>query len=291
MKILNIANPSKDIPTPLLEVRTWDPDTSVPLLGLCAGYECGSWRCEELSRHVIDWLLDFALPPSLKNEVSHSTATEFFRRAVTTIYNTDKYQRRGEFGEILLHAVVRQCFGTIPAVAKVFYKDASNDTVKGFDCVHVVPTEEGLELWLGEVKFYSSIASAISDVVGELAKHTDTDYLRNEFALITNKIDDGWPHAADLKKLLNPNTSLDSVFKRTRIPVLLTYDSSAIQSYSEVTDEFKAQLSAEMAGHHQTFSSNSLPERLELLLILVPLKKKAELVERIQTRLEAAQKL
>ena len=34
------------------------------------------------------------------------------------------------------------------AISKVFFKDSPNDTVKGFDAVHVVESLDGLELWL-----------------------------------------------------------------------------------------------------------------------------------------------
>jgi hypothetical protein len=62
--------------------------------------------------------------------------------------STDKYQKRGEIGELLLHVICREVFKTYPAITKYFYKDSSNNTVKGFDAVHVVVTKTGLELWL-----------------------------------------------------------------------------------------------------------------------------------------------
>ena len=66
------------------------------------------------------------------------------------------------------------------------------------------------------------------DVVNELEIHTGVDYLRDEFALIMNKIDDKCPHSAALKRLLSPNTSLDDIFASVCIPVLLTYNSSCV---------------------------------------------------------------
>ena len=100
---------------------------------------------------------------------------------------------------------MRQVFGTVPTIAKYFYKDAANDTVKGFDAVHVVPAGIDLELWLGEVKFYDDLARAIRDVVKELEVHTQRDYVRAESAFIANKIDPAWPHADKLKRLLHRN--------------------------------------------------------------------------------------
>ena len=104
-------------------------------------------------------------------------------------------------------------FDTLPAVSKIYYKDGPNDTVKGFDAVHVVDQGPDLELWLGEAKFYGSISSAIGSAVNSLAQLDQTDYLKDEFAAIVHKIDDQWPHADKLKHLLDRNTSLgDKVF-------------------------------------------------------------------------------
>jgi hypothetical protein len=59
------------------------------------------------------------------------------RAAAQRVYATKKFANRGEFGELLLHIAARQVFNTLPEI-KVYYKDADNDTVKGFDSVHAV---------------------------------------------------------------------------------------------------------------------------------------------------------
>jgi hypothetical protein len=91
---------------------------------------------------------------------------------------SDKYKRRGEIGELLLPVLCREVFKTYPAITKYFCKDSSKNTLKGFDAVHVVVTEAGLELWLGESKFYENIGQAISDAVQDLKSHTKRDYMR-----------------------------------------------------------------------------------------------------------------
>ena len=80
-------------------------------------------------------------------------------------------------------------FKPITHHSEIFYKDAPNDTVKGFDAVHVVEASDGLELWLGEVKLYKDIVSAVRDVENELKQHTTISYLRSEFAAIWRKVD------------------------------------------------------------------------------------------------------
>ena len=80
------------------------------------------------------------------------------RQVVMSIYQSENFKSRGEFGELLLHAIIRETYNTIPAISKIYYKDGPNETVKGFDAVHVVVTDDTLELWLGEVKFYNNIS-------------------------------------------------------------------------------------------------------------------------------------
>jgi hypothetical protein len=168
----------------------------------------------------------------------------FIAKAVQAVYTSKKKDNRGEIGEILLHAIICQVFKTIPAISKIRFKDSPNDTVKGFDAVHVVSNGEDLELWLGEVKFYKDIKPAIRDVVAELKVHTETNYLRAEFLAITNKIEDTWTHAEKLKLLLNRNTSLDKIFSALCIPVMLTYESPVIAGHKSVTAAFENALVA-----------------------------------------------
>jgi Cap4 SAVED domain len=100
------------------------------------------------------------------------------RRAALKVYATDAYTGRGEFGELMLHAVIRHEFQTDIAVSKIFFKDRANDTVKGFDCVHISRAEDGLlDLWLGEPKFYTRRSEAIASAAEELREHLERDYL------------------------------------------------------------------------------------------------------------------
>ena len=182
----------------------------------------------------MEWLPEFALRSSEYCAMSGPKAVPFIRRAANRIYESGKFSKRGEFGELFLHIAIRQVFRSMPAISKIYYKSATNDTVKGFDAVHVVGPPDDLELWLGEAKFFRNIDAAIRDVVQELADHTEFDYLRGEFVLIADKIDDALPHATELKKLLSPNTSLDLVFKRACIPVMLTYDSQCLTGHTRM---------------------------------------------------------
>jgi hypothetical protein len=270
------------------EIRVQDLSRLPTLTALCAGYELGAWRDDELVADVFyRHLASFALSFTEFSDIDGETAARSLRKAAEAVYATDKYKRRGEFGELLLHAAARDFFGAQPAVSKIYYKDSANDTVKGFDCVHVIEHDGRLELWLGEVKFYSDLASAIRDSTAELAGHLERDFLRREFMAITNKLDRSWPLTPSLQALLDETTSLDQILDQLVIPVLLTYDSAAIGNHAELSTDYVAELEAEARAGLEAFSSKlALPYPVTLHLILVPLPDKARLVNLMQQKLQ-----
>lgn len=283
------------IPAPFLDIKVHRFDLSPSVCGLCVGYERGLWRSTQFADHIVEWLPEFALSAEECQSLNHANALPFIRRAAKTIYESKKFQNRGEFGELFLHAVVRQVHDSLPAISKIYYKSAINDTVKGFDAVHVVGPPDDMELWLGEAKFYDDAGRAIRDVIAEIDQHLATDYLRSEFLLLKGKIDDTWPHAEPLKRLLSPNTSLDEVFKRACLPVLLTYDSECLAEHAEASDAYIAAFKAEIDKHYQAFAAKlnekKLPANLRIHLFLLPLNTKKVLIEALDGKLKAWQQV
>ncbi|RYZ83072.1 MAG: DUF1837 domain-containing protein, partial [Proteobacteria bacterium] len=151
------------------------------VLSVSAGYENSAYRNQRLAELLLNALPEFALNLTELKAISHLNMVDKLREAALSVYESEKFKNRGEFGELLLHVIMRDFFKTIPAVSKIYYKDSANNTVKGFDAVHVVETKTGLELWLGETKFYSSISRAMADVAKDLESHTQARFLRNEF--------------------------------------------------------------------------------------------------------------
>lgn len=267
-------------------------------LALCAGFERGEWRNNQLADHVMEWLPEFALNHSELAEMGHHNAVRMTKKAARIVYQTEKYGLRGEFGELLLHIAIRQIYETIPAVSKIYYKSSVNKTVEGFDAVHVVKKNGGLELWIGETKFYNDVGRAIADVSAEIVDHLETDYLRSEFLLIKNKIDPSWPEANSLKELLKESVSLDDVFQTACIPVLLTYDSDVVQKSSKsnqvyldrIRDEVSTahkKMRAKLKKEYEARFSETLP--ITVHVILIPLKDKVALIGALDKRLKALQ--
>lgn len=280
-----------DQPQHFLKVRVHRLDFEPSCSGLCVGYERGKWCAEKLANHVMEWLPEFSLTVDECAQLGHSNAIEMIRRAALSVYKSKKFEKRGEFGEILLHALIRQVFNSIPAVSKIYYKTAANETVKGFDAVHVVEGSAGLELWLGEAKFYKDFSGAVTEVIKELQIHTETDYLRDEFILISNKVSESQTYTDELKRLLNSKTSLDEVFAAACIPVLLTYDSKTIDSHNRCDEEYEKAFEAEILDRYSKFASKNLPSDIRIHLFLLPLEKKAELVELLDNKLKVWQSI
>jgi hypothetical protein len=268
----------------LLSATVDDATVDPALMALTVDYEARRWRAEALARHLLDWVLDYALRHDERTELSAGRAIEIARKAVRATFGNGG--DRGVPGEILLHAICRQFFGSDTVINKVWFKTAANDTYKGFDAVHCVHDGDLLQLWLGEAKFYRDVSKAIRSALSDLEEHLEGDYLRAEFALIADKIDDSHPHSDELRRLMHPNTSLDAVFDRIVVPVLVTYDSDATLAHERDCPEYRADLEAEVRRAWMRFGrglDTNLP--VTVRLFLVPLATKSALLRALDQEL------
>lgn len=278
-------------PTPFLEVVVKELDLTPVLFALDAGYEQGNWRADGLAAHLIEWLPEFALSEEEYNSISGVNAIRMVIDAAARVYTTDKYGKRGEFGELLLHIALRQEFDSVPVISKYFHKSSANETVKGFDTVHVLGDPEAPELWLGEAKLYESANAAIGSVAQELIDHSAAEYLKSEFSTVARKIDADSKYGAGLLKLLDKNTSLDEVFSSLKFAVLLTYNSAVICANSEKNEAFLTEIEAEVLSHHKLFAEKTAGLDMSIVLFLVPLGDLKKLRALLDKRLKSAQEM
>jgi hypothetical protein len=280
-----------DLPTPsaFLTVRAQLTADGCAATSLCAGYERGAWREQDFVAYLFSYLIEFAFKWSRLREVNSATASAMIEEAAKRIYDSDKFKHRGEFGELLLHAALRNHFNSEAAVAKIFYKSGDNDTVKGFDCVHVVEGIDGLELWLGEAKFYSNAAQALGAALKSLDDLLDTRRFKRELTIIRGAVDDTWPYAAAFRALTE-GKSLDEVFPILRIPILLTYNSPAVRTHEGVTPEYEEELREEVETVFNRFQSKStIHKEIFVHLILVPLFERDQFAAALHKRLREYQ--
>jgi len=278
----------------VLTIRVQHLELRPSLTVLCAGYELDEWRAAALVDDLFQrHLASFALSYTDFREIDGQNAARSLKRAAQVVYSTDKYRRRGEFGELILHAALIDFFGARPAVSKIFYKDSDNDTVKGFDSVHIVESPNGVEIWLGEAKFYKDAASAITEALGSLRDHLDRDFLRREFVAITNKLDRNWEHSRTVREMLDSPRSLNDIAQSIVIPVLITYNSDAVSAWTRICPEYVDQLDAEANATWARFDVGQLSDRFDIAvqLILVPLADKDTLLDLMHQKLNVYQAL
>ncbi|PSJ16028.1 Hachiman antiphage defense system protein HamA [Nitrosomonas supralitoralis] len=152
----------------------------------------------------MEWLPKFALNHSELKEMGHHSVVRIIKKGAKILYQTEKCGLRDE---ILLHIAIRQIYETIPAVSKIYYKNSVNETVEGFDAIHVV--KKMMVLKSGSVRQNSTMMlTGINDICVEIVHLLETDYLRTEFHLIKNKIGPSRLEAKSLIALLEENASL-----------------------------------------------------------------------------------
>ncbi|MEK6985193.1 MAG: DUF1837 domain-containing protein [Candidatus Thermoplasmatota archaeon] len=278
-----------DRPDDFLEVLVHETVAERDLVGLCAGFELGKWRAPQLASHLIKWLPEFALSYEERETLRAKNAVERIGEAARTVYLTDKYARRGEWGELLLHVAIRQVYNTTPAVSRIFFKDAANDTVKGFDCVHALRVGSDLDLWLGEAKLYENGSAAVAAAAKSVKEHLEGEYLKKEFVAIGRKLSPQDSLSAELQVLLNKNTSLDMLLPRIVVPVLIAHDSETTAKHSQSNEAYRQEIIAECRKHRDEFVSATPGVKLRVHVIIVPLSTKKALLDELDGRLKALQ--
>lgn len=278
---------------PVLQFRVRIAGEHVPLDVLCAGYELREWRAEALVGDLFDrHLLSFALSYSEHESVNGPTAMQSIRDAAMSVYASDKYRLRGEFGEMLLHGALIDFYGAAPAVSKIYYEDSANDVVKGFDSVHLVAESDSVHIWLGEAKFYNDLGAAMRRALEDIEKHLAADFLRKEFIFITRKVDQSWPHAQTFTDLISRTRSLDEIAASIVMPVFLTYDSDAVSQSDVVDPSYIEAITKEATEALSSFEQRlTKPLDVEIRVILVPLKSKEDLVKLMHEKLRKLQEI
>lgn len=80
-------------------------------------FERGAWRAEALARHIVEWVLDYSLRRHERGHLSPGRVIEITKRAMKTTFGNGG--DRGVPGEVLLHAICRQFFGSDTVINKV----------------------------------------------------------------------------------------------------------------------------------------------------------------------------
>ena len=207
----------------------------------------------------------------------------------------NKYLKRGEFGELILHLILRDFHNTIPLLSKIYFKDSIGHTVHGFDAVHIDPVNK--TLWLGESKLYLDPKRGVNDLINDVEEHFKADYLNAEFSLITKKIRHVQT-SPDLEywiDVLSAGGKLSDKLTKINIPLLCTYSCDSFLKYDdEKSPDFSAYYKNKILMLKKHFDENfkhPLKNHLNVILMLFPVSNKIELVKKLHQKLSLIQQI
>lgn len=275
-------------PKPLLQ-RVAELEGDPVGIALCPDFENTQWRHKALVDHLFDWLPETALRPEERLALRDEPNKLLARAAIRVFKETDP-SKRGELGEILLHAACRQEFGTLPVIPRLFYKMRSNDQVTGVDVVQLTYDESTnkLDLWAGEAKLYDDLQQAKYRALKSVTGLWDAVVLSEMKALVGPKISDTAPYVETLNWLFEEETSLDEIIDRIVIPICLAVDFDPTKKASKRTQAYLAEVRSALREIREYYIER-VPKEVRFVCIFVPLDNKKSLEERMLKKLESYQ--
>lgn len=268
------------------------------------------YRIDKLVEILISVIPEFAFGHHCGQSVPLAQAVSMVKESARSIYKIDafretreiyftspdvdvnidkKYLKRGEFGELILHLILRDFYNTVPLLSKIYFKDTYGATVHGFDAIHI--DTDAKRLWLGESKLYSDGKSGVSELINDIKEHFKRNYLEDEFTIVSKKIAlfEDIPEKDHWLNILDTKTKMSEVLESTCIPLLCTYSCNIFTDYNDdSTDEFKRALEENIHELEQFFNSHNdhpLKDKLNIILILFPVKCKNELILKMHKEL------
>jgi len=255
------------------------------------GFEENKFRLQPLVDVIRRVIPEFALGYYEGAAIPLTEIVDKLQEAATTVYTTEKYKNRGEFGELILHLLLRDFCNTIPLISKIYFKDSLNVTVHGFDGVHITIENGNKKLWLGESKLYTNGKDGIKDLAKDLKAHIDADYLRKEFQLISRKLPEPVPNIEYWRQLMNKHQKLENILNGICIPLVCTYSSDLFKNHFDETQKYLNDFKQECHYLHDEFKKKSISTSVDVILMLLPVPDKVELNKELDKRLKWMQKI
>lgn len=317
------------------------------------GYDLGKCRLNDFTEVLMDAVVDFAFGyhsgilknydrRKLKEAAKSIYGIKTFEEVKWTYVDNEseiddsesdsseessdekKIKKRGEFGELILHTILRDYFHTIPMLSKIYFKDTDGVTVHGFDSVHIGPDlNDGAKcsLYFGESKIFNRKSgkageNGVDDLIQDVKNHLKADFLKRECAIISKKKDSFVPIGeyedlntkeeyeaflarknewyGFLSNVTNGKNKLSDLLSSVTIPLICTYQSSIfLDNKTDIHEDFKKEYEAEVRALHKRFSDKltpameelKTPANLNILLILLPIPSKKDLIKNLHQKL------
>lgn len=262
-------------------------------------FEDGKWRINEFLDYIWDNIAETALNNAERAALG-SRPSSLLVRAAKNLRITDNDIAGGEIAEILLYAIMRNYYGALPVVPKIYYKQNINDYAKGADSVHIVlEPDNKFSLWLGEAKFYDSIDdSRLNSIVNSVYNTLSTERIKKENSIIVgiNELQSlGLSESVieGIYSLLNRDVSIDRIKPLLHIPILILHECditsrtkqldeiyiSSIKSYyiDRINSYYKKQI-------NKCASEIHLYSEIHFHLMIFPVPKKSDIVDKFTNR-------
>ncbi|XKM13254.1 DUF1837 domain-containing protein [Orbaceae bacterium ac157xtp] len=272
------------------------------ILSIINDFENGEWRYSKFKNFIWDNIAETALSHKERESLaykSHSLLTLAAKNLRLT--ETDDYGEGGELAEILLYGIMKEHYGALPVVPKIFYKQNAQDFAKGSDSVHIViEPNENFSLWFGEAKFYNNIENErLPRIINSVGNLLAPEKIRKENSIITNILDIELLELDSslkekIKEALSLNESLDDLKKKINIPILLLHECSITANANLMTEEYKNEIKKYHLDRAQNYFSKQFTKLKDIFnyfeikfhLILFPVPCKDTIVKDFITNVE-----
>lgn len=266
---------------------------------------------DEFSKTILNTIPEYVYAQYENPDTSQIDIVDKLREAAKSIYKIKDYDlmrrwymendtnafeelkkspstRRGEFGELMLHLILRDFKNTIPLVSKVYFKDAFGVPAHGFDAVHITPEDE--TLWLGESKFYTDSKKGVKELLKDLNEHFKTDYLNEQFIIIKKNLENNSiPQRDEWVKKLSECNKLQDKLKMINIPMLCSYSHDIYERHSDMhcvkTTQYHELNVRDIKQYFDSNNNHPLKQHLNTILLLFPIRSKKELIIKLHERL------
>lgn len=251
------------------------------------GFDQNQFRLQPLVDVIRSVIPEFALGYHAGTQVPLTDLVERLKEAAETVYLTDNYQARGEFGELILHLLLRDFCRSVPLISKIYFKDSHNVPAHGFDGVHV--TTEDRKLWLGESKLYLTGKAGACGLAKDLETHVTADYLRREFSLLSRKLPNTVPDIEHWRDLMDKHKRLDAIYSGIVIPMVCTYTSPLFKDHSDNTEAYFQCFENDCRKVLEEFERKRIKTSCDVILMTLPVPCKNQLNAELDKRLKHMQ--
>ena len=262
-------------------------------------FEDGEWRINDFLDYIWDNIAETALNNAERTALGNRPSS-LLVRAAKNLRITDNDIAGGEIAEVLLYAIMRNYYGALPVVPKIYYKQNVNDYAKGADSVHIViEPDNKFSLWLGEAKFYDSIDdSRLNSIVDSVYNTLSTEKIKKENSIIVgiNELQSLGLSASfieEIYSLLNRDVSIDRIKPLLHIPILILHECDITSSTTQLDEAYMSSIKSYYIDRINLYykkqinkcaSEVHLYSEIHFHLIIFPVPKKSDIVEKFTNR-------